>query len=325
MRKMSIIYLDQLVYINLLRTCVGLPTEDPEYEKICKRIIESSKKGNNKFPFSSVHFFESMKRKELSSRKELLKLIFDLSKFYSIRPFYQVINMEVRNAILKSLNVKPINLSDYVFNDELFHFFGGEIEIKSNEPNKEIPEEIKEIKKKLSSVFKDSEVMASALCTNQTIFDGQFFQSEQNFIDKLDKLRKQDYRHLDKNTRKKISNVLVFKELVQDEFVKVCSEYNLDSSVIKYIFPNKNSVEVFLKSIPTVYVFQFIYDILNQDHNHKIESNDIWDLTFLAIAVPHCDIVVTERRWSNILNEKQIGEMYNTKIISKIKDLSEFI
>ncbi|MCJ7716146.1 MAG: hypothetical protein MUO54_06465, partial [Anaerolineales bacterium] len=189
----------------------------------------------------------------------------------------------------------------------------------------EIPEEIEEIKKKISSEFKDSEVMASMLCTNQTIFDEQFFQSGQNFIDKLDKLRKQDYRHLDKNIRTKISNALVFKEFVQDEFVKVCSEYNLDSSIVKSIFPNKNSVEVFLKSIPTVYVFQFLYDILDQDRNHTIESNDIWDLTFLAIAVPYCDIVVTERRWSNILNEKDIGEMYNTKIIHKIKDLSEFI
>ena len=325
---MSIIYLDQLVYINLLRTYKSRPTEDPEYEKICKRIIESSQKGNNKFPFSSVHFFETMKRSKLSSRKDLFKLIFDLSKFYAIRPWYQVINMEVRNAILKSLNVKPMDLSDYVFSDELFHFFGGKIEIKSNEPNKEIPEEIKEIKKKLSFVFKDSEVMASALCMNQMIFDEQFIQQNENLInliDKFEKLRKRDYRHPDKNMRKKISTAIFFKKLIQDEFIKVCSEFNLDSNDIKFIFPNKDSVEVFLKSIPTVYVFQFIYDILNQDRNHTIEPNDFWDLMSLAIAVPYCDVVVTERRWSNILNEKDIGDMYNTRIIHKIEDLSKFI
>lgn len=322
---MSIIYLDQWVYVNLLQACVGSPTVNPEYEEICKIIIESSQKDNNKFPFSSVHFIESMNRVNLSSRKELLKFIFDLSKFYSIKPFYQVINMEVRNAILKSLNVKPMDLSDYVCNDELFNFFGGKMEIKPNEPNKENPDEIKEIKEKLSSEFKNSEFMANALCENQTIFDGGGFQRAQNFINEFNRSKEQAYSHPDKTMRKKISTARIFKLFIQDEIIKVCSEYNLDSSVKKNIFSDENSREEFLKSIPTVYVFQFIYDILDKDRNHTIESNDIWDLTYLAVAVPYCDIVVTERRWSNILNEGQIGEMYGTKIISKIKDLSEFI
>jgi len=319
MRKMSIIYLDQFVYIKLLQTA-----EYPEYEKICKRIIESSQKGNNKFPFSFVHIFESLKRQKLNSRKDLLKFIFDLSKFYTIRPFNQVKNMEVRNAILKSLDFKSMDLSDYVFGDEFIHCIGRKVEIKSDKPNKEIPDEIK---KGLSSTLKDSEYMASWLC-NQTIFGEQFIHQNNliDLTDKLEKLRKRNYRHPDKNMRKKISIVRFFIEFIRDDFIKVCLEYNLNSKEhIKYIFPHKDSVEVFIKSIPTAYVFHVLFDVLDQDISRPIKPNDILDIMFIAIAVPYCDVVVTERGWSKILNQKKIGEMYETKIIHRIEDLSEFI
>ena len=320
---MSVIYLDQLVYIGLLRAYKGKPPEYPKYAKICKEIIESSQKGNNKFPVSRTHLFESIKRPSLSSRKDLLKFIFDLSKFYTIISWDQVIYMEVRNAILKSFNVKSIDISDYVFIDESLHFFGGKVEITSDEPDEKI---IEEIEKKLSSICKDSEWMANALCMDQMISIEQLIQLDKDLIDKLEKLRKIDYRHPDKNIRKKISNARFFSEFIQDEIVKVCSEFNLNSKEhIKSIFPNKDSLEVFLKSIPSAYVFHVLYDVLDRDRSRPIKSNDIYDIMFLAIAVPYCDVVVTERGWSKILNEANIGEMYNTRIIYKIEELSDFI
>src|SRR3989304_7299797 len=98
---MAIIYLDQWVYIGLLRCYNGLPPQYPKYAKICQGLIESSNDGTNKFPFSLAHWHETLNRKELVSRKELLKFMFDLSKFNSIRPWTQVVNDEVRNAIRK--------------------------------------------------------------------------------------------------------------------------------------------------------------------------------------------------------------------------------
>ena len=82
---------------------------------------------------------------------------------------------------------------------------------------------------------------------------------------------------------------------------------------------------MFIKSIPTAYVFHVLFDVLDQDISRPIKPNDILDIMFIAIAVPYCDVVVTERGWSKILNQKKIGEMYETKIIHRIEDLSEFI
>ncbi len=59
--------------------------------------------------------------------------------------------------------------------------------------------------------------------------------------------------------------------------------------------------------------------------SRPIEPNDLMDIGPLAIAIPYCDVVVTEREWSNILNDRMIGKLYNTKITHRIEDLADFI
>jgi hypothetical protein len=321
---MSIIYLDQWVYVTFLRTYKGLPPDYPKYAEICKGIIESSQNGINKFPFSFAHLEETLKRDKLSSRKELFKFIFDLSRFYTIRTLASVIiELEVNNAIRKSLGGKPIDLSDRVFGNELCHCFGSKVEIKSVEPNKEIPEELKD---KLYSACKDPELMADALCTYQMIDVKQSFQRNNDLADKLEELRKKEYSHPDKNMRKNISDARFLIDFIRDEFIKAVLEYKLDfKKYTQHIFSSKESTIAFLRSIPTAYTFHVLNDARNLNTSRPIEPNDFWDLCTLATAVPYCDVVVTEREWSNILNQKRIGELYNTKIIHRIEDLSEFI
>ena len=321
---MSIIYLDQWVYVTFLRTYKGLSPEYPKYAEICKGIIESSQKRINKFPFSIAHLEETIKRTKLSSRKELFKFIFDLSRFCTIRTLDSgIIGLEVNNAILKSLGGKPVDLSDNVFGNELCHCFGSKVEIKSVEPNKEIPEELKD---KLYSACKDPELMADALCTYQMTDVKQLFQRNNDLADKLEGLRKKEYSHPDKTMRKNISDARFLIDFIRDDFIKVVLESKLDfKKCTQHIFSSKESTTAFLRSIPTAYTFHVLNDARNLNNSRPIEPNDFWDLCTLATAVPYCDVVVTEREWSNILNRKRIGELYNTKIIHRIEDLSEFI
>lgn len=314
---MSIIYLDQWVYIKLLRASKGLRPEHLKYAEICKKLIESSQKGINKFPFSRVHLHEAIKRRELSSRKDLIKFIFDLSKFFTIRPWgRQIINLEVKNAVRKSLNFEPINLSNYVFDNELSHCFSSK---------EEIPEEIKE---NLFSAHRNSELIEDVFCKDQMRdYVEELFQQDNNTTKKLEKVRREEYnRHRDKKMRHNISEHSFLIDFTKDELIEAILEFDLDyKKYMDHIFSSKESIEAFLKSIPTAYVFHILNDAIDQDIGSSIDPNDICDLGALAIAIPYCDVVVTERKWSNILNQKEIGDLYSTKILHKIEDLSEFV
>jgi hypothetical protein len=317
---MAIVYMDQWVYVNLLRCQKGLYPEYSKYSKVYQKLIDSSDNGTNKFPFSIAHLHETIKRTKLSSRKELYKFIFDLSKFNTIRPWVQIIDLEIRNAILKSIGSQPVDLTNYVFGNELGHCFGSKAELSSVDPAKKVPEEIR---KKVFSVYRNSDIMSSVLCEDKMLeYVKGLIQEDIELAEKLENMRKKEYSHPDKKMRKNISDARFFIEIIQDDFVKAILDFKLDAKkYIKNIFSSKESAIRFLKSIPTGYVFHVLNDTRNQNTSRPIEPNDLWDLGALAIAVPYCDVVVTEREWARILNQNRIGELYNTKITHKLEDL----
>jgi hypothetical protein len=322
---MSIIYLDQWVYVELLRSYKGY---SPEYATTCKRLIESAQNGVNTFPFSIAHLVETSKRAKLSSRKDLMKLIFDLSKFNTIRPWPQIIDLEIRNAILKSLNCDPYNVSSYVFGKELAHCIGGKVKIVSKTSGKSITEIPSEIEDGFYSALTDSDTMVNALCQDGIMeFIEQGIQEEKDLAKELEELRIEKYSHPDKKMRYKINTARFFITFIKDKFIKSVLEFEeLDpKEYIQYIFSSEESRYEFLKSIPTAYVFHILTYAQNQNSSRAIDPNDFWDIAALSIAVPYCDVVVTEREWANILNQKKIGDMYNTKIIHSIDDLSAYI
>jgi hypothetical protein len=310
--------------VKLLRTYKGLSPEHPKYTDLCKEIMDSSSNGRNLFPLSIAHLHETIKRTKLGSRKDLLKFIFNLSKFFAIRPWVQVLNLEIRNAILKSLNKDSYDLSDYVFDNELGHCFGSKAEFKSIKPSKEIPKEIKE---EVFSAYKNPELMADALCKDPMIdYIERLNQQHKDLTDKLEELRREEYGHPDKKMRQNINKVRFFLDVIQKDFIKIAIELRLNfQEYTKQIFSSRQSADNFLKSIPTAYVFFILNNERNLNTSRSIEPNDFWDLGALAIAVPYCDVVITERMWTNILNQKKIGELYNTKISHQIDDLSAFI
>jgi len=322
---MAIIYLDQWVYVELLRSYKGLPPQYPKYAKICQGLIESSNDGTNKFPFSLAHLHETLKRNKLNSRKELFKFMFDLSKFYTIRPWTQVIDLEVRNAILISLGLKTKNLLDFVFGGELVHCIGGILELESIDPNKEVPDEIKE--KINIEVFRNSELISDIFSKDTNIEHvDSFIQENNELTQRLEGLRKKDYYYHDKKMRKKISDERFFIDIINDPITKAATEFNLDSQkYAQQILSSRESTTNFLKSIPTAYVFHVLSEACDLNLGRSSKPNDFWDIAALAIAVPYCDVVLTEKESVSILNKNKIGELYNTKILHKIEELSEFI
>ncbi len=321
---MKVIYLDQWVYVRLLRTYNGASPEYPKYVELCKDVIESSNKGVNRFPFSIAHLHETIKRTKLDSRKELFKFIFDLSKFNTIRPWIQVVNPEIRNAILTSLGRRLIPLSSFVFGDELGHCFGRKAGIESTDKNKAVPEEVKV---EILSAYKNSELMADALSKDKMLeYIEGWRQQDDKMVNELEELRLKEYSHPDKKKRKDISDARFFITIIRDPFIQILSDFNLDfNEYTKKIFSSKEAAESFLKSIPTAYVFHVLNEARNMNSSRPIKPNDLWDLSFLAIAVPYCDIVVTEREWAQILNQKKIGELYNTKILYSLEELGEIL
>jgi hypothetical protein len=57
----------------------------------------------------------------------------------------------------------------------------------------------------------------------------------------------------------------------------------------------------------------------SQDTNWK--PNDLNDIASLAVAIPYCDVVVTERQWSHMARRAELDRRFNTVILHDLRSL----
>lgn len=55
------------------------------------------------------------------------------------------------------------------------------------------------------------------------------------------------------------------------------------------------------------------------------KRNDLNDLLFLSIAVPYCDVVVTERQWARHINQLGLAQQHGTTVLHDLTDLTEVL
>ena len=87
----------------------------------------------------------------------------------------------------------------------------------------------------------------------------------------------------------------------------------------------KHGIEKFYEEAPSLHVFTTLKARKNNQFSETYTANDLNDISFLSVAVPYCDIVVTEEQWVRFTKEKKLDQKYNTVMISKLKELSNYL
>jgi len=302
---MAIIYFDQRVWIDLLKSNKGIKNYS-DYQDIYNKVIETSNSEKHKYPVSACHIMETQKRSDHKSRYELLKFILETSKLNSIVTHSKILGLEVRNAILASLNIEMVDLSDKVFGNNLEHCFGQKntsfkdikdidflISIMDNPGRKSLVEETNERDKKLA--------------------------------ESIEQFRVKILDHPDKHKRKDIAEAYEhyhhYSKILTEEMMKL----GLFFEDIEHIFEDKTTYQSFWINAPSIHIFQIMDYARNSNISRKVRPNDLYDLQCISIASAYCDIVVTEREWANILNQNNIGELYKTEIVYKIEELRNLL
>src|SRR3989442_3993285 len=104
-QRMRRVYLDQNKWIDLARAASGRSDGEPFIDAlaVCRFGVENSLAS---FPLSSVHYIETLKRKDADSRRRLAAVMRELSRYRSIAPARPVLRAEI-DAALHSRYGKP--------------------------------------------------------------------------------------------------------------------------------------------------------------------------------------------------------------------------
>ena len=61
--------------------------------------------------------------------------------------------------------------------------------------------------------------------------------------------------------------------------------------------------------------------------NKSVDPNDMVDLSYLGVAIPYCDVVITDKIWADYATRKQLqlNEQYSTVILRKLSELKKYL
>lgn len=90
-------------------------------------------------------------------------------------------------------------------------------------------------------------------------------------------------------------------------------------------FKSKEELTDFVDHLPSRRVAARMYVQYVKNHAVEWKVNDLRDVAALSLAIPYCDMVVTNRKAWNAANEAKLGEVFGTRILATLKDLAVYL
>jgi len=74
------------------------------------------------------------------------------------------------------------------------------------------------------------------------------------------------------------------------------------------------SLHTFIARLPSAFVWATLRHWKRRDLTHPLEQHDWTDISALSVAVPYCDVVITERRWAHMIKATRLAERHDTEV-----------
>ncbi len=288
-----LVYLDLNKWIDLSRAEAG-HVDGKKYHFALRTAEQLVSAGEALFPLSFAHFMEVAKIRSQDHRRKLAKLMVKLSNGWFLvsashllmsglrravaLQFQQPMRDEAISPLTRSLKLAftdPDHLGDANFDDTMFR-----------------------------SPFMLEEFLATARVNRQFVERWGSFAVEHE----AGRARRWDVA---REIRKRTYCAMVTIG-IQDRLAAVLKEFGLAMYDLDALGPDR-CVQL-LELVPFLDVEINLHVERNEHRDRKIAPNDEIDLGFLSLAVPYCQVVVTEKFWTALLHRTKLDAKYATRV-----------
>lgn len=312
MQSQKIIYLDQNAWSNLAK--------DDKAIAILQAMVNS---GKTIFPLSIVHLQETIKIADNSKRLELASLMVNLSNQYCFLPYVdKVIAKETKYEILRLYGYQPPSVLDFVLGKGICHLLGVKPTIVPRPGAKVRGEPPPEVRKKMMNYIESPQAMLDAFRLLPNL-DKKTRQRYEETVAQMENNRKNLLKIANKSAQRKFVYADFMIDVVGPFVAKTLEELNPPKELVFFKDWGKQEFDNFINHIPTAFTLFNLVIKRDQQLRRPIQANDIPDVWALSLAIPYCDIVVTEKLWTSItMQETNVAAQCDTIII---KTIAEFL
>ena len=91
--------------------------------------------------------------------------------------------------------------------------------------------------------------------------------------------------------------------------------------VLSDVISDQQSARAFVRAMPSTEVSIALKTAWHRNRDKQWTANDVYDIDAMSLAVPYCDIVVTEKACHHALEVAHLGKRMHTALLRKLEDL----
>jgi hypothetical protein len=316
------VYLDQNKWIDLARAETGHPLGAPFVDALAvfKRAVDE---GRACFPLSSAHYFETGKQSNLQRRIALARTMVRLAGQLRIAPPHDIVPWEVRCALIKVLDLPRPLPEKQIFGSGVAHAFAApQLRFTSSPTWRGItlPAEVQEMLRPIVEAECEARVLADYVpsdgraCVRLHLEDhsaltGNRFADGQRAV----------ARWISELGRNRLGDVMLATAFadISDPLALAATELGITAEQLA------DNARDIIDQIPSRWVEMKLRSQRQANPQKLWEGNDLNDVISLSIAVPYCDVVVTEKSWASLITAAKVGKPFGTLVTRHLNDLVE--
>lgn len=324
---MQRVYLDQNKWVDLARARTGKPG-GAQYLEAYEAAKAAAAEGRASFPLSAAHYFEIHKRGSVDSRFDVAFTMARISRLDAIAPPHIIVPWEIETALINVMGLSaepppPLKMfgtgANHALGTSSFTF-----EAPTHVNGVAVPTPLRQRAQHLGQRALEMAVLADQpsspdlrLKLNElTTLTGTKFVDGQNEV--RDLLTEMGARQLSK-----FMIATAFRDII-DPLMAIAQKLGLD--VNTDIFDKGPDLLVpLLEAMPSRWVEKELRRIRQSNPQKQWEPNDMNDVTALSIAIPYCNVVVTERSWTGMVNTQKVNKPSGTTVLRDLRQLPELL
>ena len=326
-KKPLYIYLDQNHWIDLARAHHKHP-DGEKYQEVFQTLIKLTEKDIVRLPLSFYHFVETLKIKNQDRKEKLAQTMTLLSKGWGMALVDDIAPIEIQKASALLFN-HSIPTPPKIFVRDISLIFGIDPKKILDRLSAITGFPIDFLQEHLPSLVHTPENLYSFL-TGNAYDEKEFEKGINGYLQGI-----KHFSLLNKNARiltKPLNKKQFRKTFISDYFTRPDTKEIFAKALAIYgyslsdmLIEGNETAIAFFENIPSLNVESMLVTLRNIQQDKKIDENDWADLRYLMIALPYADIVVTENFWQDLIKKSKLDKKYQTVVLRKISELSEYI
>jgi hypothetical protein len=276
------------------------------------------------FPLSATHYMETLRRRDAASRHRLAMVMAEFSRFHTIASPEDVLPGELDRGLRERYGKPRFPRPLQVFGVGAGHAFG------RPDLRYRLPEDLggdaysRARLEEWAALLLEHAVLAGppeGVPVPGMLENDGYRTFGRPYVEAEKKLAK-GFRQYDPE-RQHLADWTAASELI--DILEPLNEAFARAGIISRELPELDTAEGMtrlLMDLPSRAVVYELRRLRHEDGNTQWESNDLYDLSVLAVAIPYCDVVVTENQWCHMATRAQHGRRFDTVVLDDLRKLT---